>query len=264
MIATAASPEATRPRWRVVVADDESLARVRLRHLLDSDSRFEIVDESRNGSAAVDAILKTRPDVVFLDVAMPGLNGLEVAEAVAEENPIVVFVTAYDEHALRAFEVCALDYLLKPVDRERFRRTLARVDSLLAHGSRVSQDSGVRRILERAAVSTPYRSRFLVRSTRGHYFVRADDIEWAAADGNYVALHASGRVHLVRYTMKLFESQLNPARFKRVHRSAIVNIDCVRRFESRGHGEYLLQLASGARVLTSRAYAAHLNEWLRR
>jgi two-component system, LytTR family, response regulator len=249
---------------RAIVADDEALARERLRQLLARHPGWSIVAECRHGAEAVEAILDRQPDVVFLDIRMPGLDGLEVAEAVSgdeQRGPAIVFVSAYDEFALRAFDLSAVDYLLKPVDRERFDRALARVESRLASGEAGAR-TDVGALLHGMRPEQPYVHRFLVRSPRGYYFVRAEDVEWVEAEGNYAALHASGRRHLVRQTMKTLEARLDPATFARVHRSAIVNATRVARAESLGHGEYRLLLASGAQVDTSRAYSARVHELL--
>ena len=253
----------------VVIADDEPLARERLRHLLSNHPTWNIVAGCRNGVEAVDAILVLRPDVVFLDIRMPGLDGLEVAEAVAGDDadpsgqhPIVVFVTAFDAFALRAFDVNAADYVLKPIDRERFTRTLVRLETRLSAGvSSATADIGA--ILGELRPGRHYAHRLLVRSTRGYYFVQVADIEWVEAEGNYAALHVSDRVHLVRYTMKTLEQRLDPAIFARVHRSAIVNVSSIVRAEPLGHGEYRLHLERGAQLESSRAYAAQVQALLR-
>jgi two-component system LytT family response regulator len=250
---------------RAIVADDEALARERLRQLLARHPGWSIVAECRHGAEAVEAILDRQPDVVFLDIRMPGLDGLEVAEAVSgddeQRGPAIVFVSAYDEFALRAFDLSAVDYLLKPVDRERFDRALARVESRLASGEPGAR-ADVGALLHGMHPEQGYVHRFLVRSPRGYYFVRAEDVEWVEAEGNYAALHAGGRRHLVRQTMKTLEARLDPATFARVHRSAIVNATRVARAQSLGHGEYRLQLSSGAQVDTSRAYSARVHELL--
>jgi two-component system, LytTR family, response regulator len=251
---------------RAIVADDEALARERLRQLLQRHPGWSIVAECRHGAEAVEAILDRQPDVVFLDIRMPGLDGLEVAEAVSADDdqrgPAIVFVSAYDEFALRAFDLSAVDYLLKPVDRERFDRALARVESRLATGQAGAR-TDVGALLDGMRPEQPYVHRFLVRSPRGYYFVRAEDVEWVEAEGNYAALHAGGRRHLVRQTMKTLEARLDPAKFARVHRSAIVNVTQLARAESLGHGEFKLRLTSGALVDTSRAYSARVHELLR-
>jgi two-component system LytT family response regulator len=250
---------------RAIIADDEALARERLRQLLARHLEWSIVAECRHGAEAVEAILDRQPDVVFLDIRMPGLDGLEVAEAIAADDersgPAIVFVSAYDQFALRAFDLSAVDYLLKPIDRERFDRAIARVESRLTSGQ-VGARTDVGALLQGVRVEQPYVHRFLVRSPRGYYFVKAEDVEWVEAEGNYAALHAGGRRHLVRQTMKTLEARLDPATFARVHRSAIVNATRLARAESLGHGEYRLQLASGAQVDTSRAYSARVHELL--
>jgi two-component system LytT family response regulator len=193
---------------------------------------------------------------------MPALDGLEVAMALGERAPAVVFVTAFHEFAVRAFEVSAVDYLLKPVDRERFERALERAETRLAADAPVALDPALRQFLETLRADRAYPKRFLVRSARGHYFVRADEIEWVDAQENYVRLHAGGRAHLVRETMTALEARLNPETFVRVHRSAIVNIDRVERIEPHLRGEYLITLRDGTRITSSRAHSARLRELL--
>ena len=243
----------------VVIADDEPLARERLRQLLARHAGWTIAAECRTGPQAVDAILEHQPSVVFLDIRMPGLDGLEVADAIAGDEggpgPAIVFVTAYDEFALRAFDVSAADYLLKPIDRERFDRTIARLEARLRSGQAVSRPADVGAMLGDLRSDLPPLRRFLVRTPRGYHFVDVGDVEWVEAEGNYAALHAGGRVHLVRHTMKGLEARLDPATFVRVHRSAIVNVARVARAEPLGHGEYRLHMQSGARVETSRGYS---------
>ena len=262
------------PPLRVVVADDEPLARERLRLLLEPLPGWEIVAECEDGARAVEAIAATAPDLVFLDIRMPELSGIEVVEALAARPdapvPAVVFVTAHDAYALRAFDVHALDYLLKPVDHERLERALARVRArraacapTAAAGQGATLDPDLRAFLETLRDQHRYPARFLVRDARGLYFVRADDVEWVDAQGNYVGLHVGGRVHLVRETMRAMEAQLDPQRFVRVHRSAIVNLDHVQRLEPWVHGEYVVTLRDGTRLTSSRAHGARLHALLR-
>jgi two-component system LytT family response regulator len=252
---------------RIVLADDESLARERLRQLLTPYPAWTIVAECRNGPDAVEAILRHHPDVVFLDIRMPGLDGLEVAEAIradgespAMKGAAIVFVSAHDEFALRAFDVSAVDYLLKPIDRERFDRTVTRIEARLTSGQPTPPPGDAAALL--GSLPSAPRVRFLVRSTRGYYFVRTDDVEWIEAEGNYAGLHVGGRIHLVRHTMKMLESMLDPAKFVRVHRSAIVSLSRIARMEPLGHGEYRVFLQSGAIVDTSRAYSARVMQVL--
>jgi two-component system, LytTR family, response regulator len=253
---------------RVVIADDEPLARERLRMLLARRPEYRIVGECENGVQAVEAIAAERPDIVFLDIKMPALDGLEVVQALAEEGPggegpAVVFVTAFDEFAVRAFEVNALDYLLKPVDRPRLDRALERAEGRLTRTGGAGLDPAMRAFLETLRAERGLPSRFLVRGKAELYFVRADSIDWADAQGNYVRLHADGRAHLVRDTLKAFEARLDPARFVRIHRSAIVNIERVVRIEPYVNGEYVVTLRDGARLTTSRTHGARLHELLR-
>lgn len=249
---------------RALIADDEPLARARIRLLLEKHRRYEIVGEATNGTEAVEAIVSLAPDVIFLDIRMPGLSGIEVAQAVdAGEGPApaIVFVSAHDEFALAAFDVSAADYLLKPVERARFDRALERVEARIGGGARATPgdlDPAIRVALERLNADRTYPKRFLVRASKGLYFVQASDIEWVDAQGNYMRLHAAGKAHMVRATMKTFERQLDPDRFVRVHRSAIVAIDRIERIEPRDHGEYLITMKDGARLTSSRAHSEAL------
>jgi two-component system, LytTR family, response regulator len=259
---------------RVIIADDEPFARERLRMLLASHPAWRVVAECEHGLEAVEAIAREKPDLVFLDIRMPELSGIEVVEALetrfdqAHEGaphwaPTIVFVTAHEEYALRAFQVRALDYLLKPVDQERLDRTLAMVEERQASRLVAGIDPELRGFLETLRSERGYARRFLVRDARGGlYFVKAEDIEWVDARGNYVSLHAGGRAHLVRGTMKAFEARLDPANFVRVHRSAIVNLDRIQRLEPHGHGEYLVTLRDGTKLRTSRAHSARLQALL--
>ncbi len=259
---------AERALTSVVVADDEPLARERLHMLLAAHPAHEVVAECEDGAQAVEAIATLAPDLVFLDIRMPALSGIEVVEAlVAGEGPVpaVVFVTAHDEYALRAFEVSALDYLLKPVDQERLDRALAksawRAAAPAAAGAAL--DPALQAFLETLRAERAYPARFLVRDAKGLYFVRADEIERVDAEGNYVGLWAGGRRHLVRETMKGIEAKLDPSRFVRVHRSAIVNVDRVRRLEPWAHGEYVITMADGTTLTSSRTHGGRLQEMLR-
>jgi two-component system LytT family response regulator len=249
----------------VVIADDEPLARERIRMLLEPHGRYRVVAEAATGDEALAELRRHQPDLAFLDISMPGLSGVEVADQSSEESGrvAVVFVTAHDEFALRAFEVGALDYLVKPVDRERFDQTIARIERR-GHGSPVpTYREDLRALLESLTRESGFRKRFVIRTPKGHYFVSASDIEAAVADGNYVTLHAAGRAHLLRETMKGLEERLDPERFIRIHRSAIVNVDFISRIEPQGHAEYVVVTRGGLRVESSRAYADRLRLLLR-
>ena len=246
----------------MIIADDEPLARERLRMLLAGREGYQIVAECEDGVQAADRIAADQPDVVFLDINMPGLDGLDVADALGDTPTAIVFVTAFQEHAVRAFDVRAVDYLLKPVDRERFDRALTRIETHLVARGPAALDA-LRGFLQELRVQRPHPARFLVRSPRGHYFVRADEVDWVDAQGNYVRLHTGDRTHLVRDTMTAFEAKLDPETFVRVHRSAIVNVDRVERIEPYTRGEYVITLRGGTRLTSSRAHSRRLHQLMR-
>jgi len=249
----------TGSRTRVLIADDEPLARDRLRMLLSKEEWVEIAGECANGPEAVHAIQKLNPDLVFLDVQMPGATGFDVIESVgAERMPAVVFVTAYDRYALRAFDVHAIDYLLKPFDRERFQQALTRARQ---HIERKDAGELERRLLElvqdlRSSPSRP--ERFVIKSGGRVFFVRTDEIDWIEAAGNYVKLHVGAEAHLLRETMNALEAQLDPDVFFRIHRCHIVNIERVKELQPWFNGEYVVFLRSGARLTLSRGYREKL------
>ena len=249
---------------RILVADDEPLARERIRGLLARLPAYEIVAECGDGASTVEAILRERPDIVLLDIRMPELDGFEVLAALEgmEAAPAVVFTTAHSEYAVRAFEVRATDYLLKPFDRARLERALVSAAERRARAP-AQVDEDLRAILGSLRARERYPPRFLVRSSGEMYFVRAADIDWVDAQGNYVRLHAAGRTHLVRDTMKEFAAKLDPSVFVRVHRSAIVNIDRIARLEPYVHGEYVITLRDGTRLTSSRAHSEGLHSLLR-
>jgi two-component system LytT family response regulator len=258
--------------YAVLLADDEPLARRRLRALLARHAGYAVVGECEDGAEALERIAELRPDLVFLDIHMPELDGVAVAEAVAAQDaalaPAIVFVTAYDAHAVRAFDLNAVDYVLKPVDVERFDRALARASARLAArraGDAGAQDGdpALRAVLAELRPAPQYPARFVVRDAKGLYFVKADEIERVDAEGNYVGLWARGRRHLVRETMKGIEGKLDPARFVRVHRSSIVNVDRVRRLEPWAHGEYVITMEDGTKITSSRTHGGRLQDLLR-
>ena len=271
-------PRANTALIRIVVADDEPLARQRIRSLLEDRPDVVIVGEARDGAEAVDLILRERPDVVFLDVKMPELDGFEVIAALEEMSrrdddttapsaaPAIVFVTAFDEFAVKAFEVRALDYLLKPFDRARLDRALENASArrAVARDASAGFDAPLRELLAMLRSEERRDERFLIRSGHRMYFILASDVDWADAAGNYVRLHAHGRAHLFRDTMKALETRLDPRRFVRIHRSAIVNIDRIAQIEPYVHGEYVVTMRDGTRLTSSRAHSAGLRGLLER
>ena len=248
---------------RVLIVDDEPPARQRLLDLLRKDSQVQTILEAENGAAAVETIRIKRPDIVFLDVQMPELDGLGVIDALGTAHmPITIFVTAYDEHAIRAFEANALDYLLKPFSDERFETAMARVKSRL--DERGMREFG-RRVLEmvsRAPSRQPWLDRLVVKAAGVTRFIRAADIDWIESAGVYVNLHVGARELLYRGALHDLARRLDPMRFVRVHRSAIVNIDSVSHLEPISHGEFEVVLKNGSRSKISRTYRAQLEKRL--
>ena len=232
---------------KVVIVDDEPLAREGLRTLLSGDRDIEVVAECADGQAAVEAIRRTKPDIVFLDVQMPDVDGFDVLRALAGETlPAVVFVTAYDKYALRAFDVHAVDYLLKPFHDERFAEALARAKA--RRGEDMSER--IARLLDERK---PKIMRVLVKTGGRVLFIRADEIDWIEAADYYVKLHVAGKVHMLRESMAALEARLDPEVFFRVHRSAIVNLERVRELQPFSRREHVLVLRDGTRLRLTRS-----------
>jgi two-component system LytT family response regulator len=246
---------------RALIVDDEPLARrgvvLRLKKFRD----VEVVGECGDGASAVEQILQLSPDVVFLDVQMPGMDGFEVLRALPKESmPAVIFLTAYEQHALRAFEVHALDYLLKPVNDERFSDAVGRARQAGDADSRTRMAERIRSMLDRKPAK--YVGHFSVRVGSRIQLVRTDDIEWIAAAGDYAELHGAGGCHLVRETMNSLEEKLDPTEFLRIHRSRIVRARCIRELRSIDNREYLVKLKDGSEHRSGRSFADRLDSWL--
>jgi two-component system LytT family response regulator len=243
---------------RCLIVDDEPLARERLRDLLSGEAGVEIAGECADGRKAVAAIRKLAPDLVFLDVQMPGLDGFGVLEELApEEIPAVIFVTAYDQYALRAFDAQALDYLLKPFDRERFRRALGRAREQFRR-PRGEIEPRLLALLEHLEARKPHLERLVIKSAGRIYFLRAAEVDWIEAAGNYVRLHSGKEAHLLRETMNHLETRLDPRRFLRIHRSTIVNIERIKELHPWFQGEHVVILRDGVRLTLGRAYRGRL------
>jgi two-component system, LytTR family, response regulator len=239
---------------RTLLVDDEPLAREGMRmHLADQDD-VEIVGESGDGEEAVQAIEALQPDLVFLDIQMPGLDGFDVLEALEPPLPHVVFVTAYDEFALRAFDAHALDYLLKPVDADRLERALDRVRERIGAPKREDVDSRVLTLLEDLRSRGNHLRRIAVRTGSRLVIVRTEEIDWIEAASNYAQLHVGEKTYTVRETMAGLETKLDPEQFIRVHRSMIVRIDRIRELEPLFQGDYLILMKDGTRLTSSRTY----------
>ena len=240
---------------RVLIVDDEQLARDGLRLLLAADPEVAAIEEARGGRDAVARISAEPPDLVLLDVQMPGIDGFGVVEQIgADRMPAVVFVTAHDRYAVQAFELSALDYLLKPVTGPRFARALARAKARLAQRTAADASQQIRNLL--ATVASPQRTlrRIAVRDGDTTTFVDVDAIDWIAAAENYVELHVGPEHHLVHVAISTLEKSLDPARFLRIHRSAIVQIDRISALRPALHGEYVITLTSGATLRSGRTY----------
>jgi two-component system, LytTR family, response regulator len=246
---------------RVLIVDDESVARRRIRRLLAAEPDVSIVGECADGASALSAIAKNRPDVAFLDVQMPGLDGFGVVRSLTPaELPAIVFVTAHDRYALRAFDVQAIDYLLKPFTRERFRTALARARERL-HG-RAERDR-VERLIDHLSASKHYPSRVAVRTGDRFVVVEWRDVDWIEAADNYVTLHAGAREYLIRDTLASIERQLDPDRFTRIHRSTIVQIDRIVELHPATHGDFDVVLRNGSRLTLTRTWRDGVQRRLR-
>jgi two-component system LytT family response regulator len=248
---------------RVISVDDEPLARERVSALIRQTAGLELVGEGRNGLEALDLISALSPDLLFIDVEMPELTGFGVVAALEGPRlPGVVFVTAFERYALRAFDVGAIDYLHKPVNRPRFDAAVARARERLARASEADRQAVMAGAAELER-ERGYRTRFVVRQGASHRFVPVADVEWIDAADNYVQLHVAGRAHLVRGTLQDVARELDPSRFVRVHRSALVAVDRITRIRPRDSGGYVIELSTGTEVRASRRYAEDVRALLR-
>jgi two-component system LytT family response regulator len=242
-----------------LIVDDEPLAREGLRLLLSIDPDVSAIREARDGREAVAAIREFSPDLLFLDVQMPEMDGFAVVRNIgAEHMPAVVFVTAHDQYAIRAFEINALDYLLKPVMEERFVKTLARAKSRISSRAAANSSQQIISLLETIASPRSYLKRLAVRAAGKTEFVEVEDIDWMEAAENYVEVHAGRTTRLLHVTMNALEKSLDPENFLRVHRSVIVNVGRIKNLEPDAHGEYAITLRDGVRLQSGRTYSGRL------
>ncbi|HEY0024778.1 MAG TPA: LytTR family DNA-binding domain-containing protein [Longimicrobium sp.] len=249
---------------RVLIVDDEALARERIRSLLDPETGFRVVGEAENGSAAAAAVRELSPDLVFLDIQMPGLDGFGVVEEVGVRNmPLTVFVTAFDQHALRAFDVHALDYLLKPFDRERFLETLGRVRDQLSQRNQALITDRLEQVLQTLNRGSSFVDQFTIRTGVRHTIVHVEDVNLITSEGNYLRLHTAGKSYLLREQMGRIEEQLDPGEFVRIHRSTIVRTSLITEVESVFQGEYVVILRDGTRLGSSRGCREKLERAVR-
>jgi two-component system LytT family response regulator len=248
---------------RTLIIDDEPLARRRVRKLLGADLDFDIIGDCANGREAIQEILAQKPQLVFLDVQMPEINGFDVIEAIGEtELPMVVFVTAYDKYAVRAFEVHAVDYLLKPFDRARFDKAIQQVKLRLRTEDSGELSTRTLALLEAFRATTNYLERFIIKTGGRVFFIKTDEIDWLEAEGKYVRIHTGKDSHLLREAIGNIEARLDPKKFLRIHRSHIVNIERIKELESWFHNEYRVILRDGTKLMMSRSCRKRLGELL--
>jgi two-component system LytT family response regulator len=250
-------------RIRVLVVDDEAPARKGLMDLLRKDSDVAEILEAPDGIAAVELIQKEKPDLVLLDVQMPEVNGFSVIDALGpEQMPLTIFVTAHDQYAVQAFGVDAVDYLLKPVEDERFERAMARAKSQLALSQYPRLGENIMRLAAERALTTGYLDRLVVKTRGVTQFVAAAEIDWIGAAGAYSALHIQGMESLCRLHLRELADRLDPTRFFRIHRSTIINIRRVAQLEPVSHGDFEVLMKDGARLCLSRTYRGDLEKRL--
>ena len=246
---------------RALVVDDEPLARDMIREMLAEDSEVEIVAECVNGREAVDAIKSQRPDLVFLDIQMPELGGFEVLESLdPQSTPYVIFVTAYDQYAVRAFEVHAFDYLLKPFDHERFDAAWQRVKDQIKLDQTGERDRHILALLEELKTGPRHLERLVIKNGGRVFFLNVQDVHCIESEGNYVRVYDNQKGYLLRETISSLEGQLDPKQFLRIHRSAIVKIDRIKEMQPWFHGEYRIIMENGKQLALSRNYRSNLQE----
>ncbi len=248
---------------RTLVADDEPLARRRLVRLLERESDAELVAACGTGLDAVEAVKRYTPDLLFLDVQMPGMDGFGVLEALGPDiPPAVVFVTAFDAYAIQAFDANALDYLLKPFDADRFHRTFQRAQDRLRRPDSGGAPAQLTALLESLTRQRNTAERLAIRTDGRVYFVRVADIDWIETASNYVRLHSGKASHLLRESMSSLETRLDPERFLRIHRTTVVNVERLRELQPWFSGEFIAILQDGTRLKVSRGYRDRVARWL--
>jgi two-component system LytT family response regulator len=244
---------------RAVIVDDELLARKFIRRMLKHEPDWELVGEASNGKEAVETIRTQKPDIVFLDVQMPEMDGFAVLEKVGlGQLPDIVFTTAYESYAIRAFELHALDYLLKPFDHERFRDAIRHARERLQSRQQEDGRRQIGALLERISSKQPYLDRFIIKADGRITFLNTREIDWIEADDKYVHLHTGKGTRMVRQTLTAMETQLDPARFVRIHRSAMVNIERIKELQPLFNGEYSLLMEDKTKLTLSRTYKEKL------
>jgi two-component system LytT family response regulator len=248
--------------FKVLIVDDERLSRRRIRRLLTLDPECSLMGECANGGEALGMLAASRPDIVFLDVQMPEPDGFAVARALTGTPALVVFVTAFDDYALRAFEVHAFDYMLKPFEGRRFLECLGRAKARISRDRCGTPDGRLFELFEKMSKTRRAPDRIAVRDNGRVVFLKLEDIDWIEASDNYVCLHSGGDTHVVRQTMSELEAQLDPAKFLRVHRSAIVNLDRIRELQPWFRGDYRVILRNGTELTLTKNHREKLEAQL--
>jgi two-component system, LytTR family, response regulator len=244
-----------------LIVDDEPLARDRIKRFLRDEDGIRLIGECKNGVEAIDTIGREKPDLVFLDIQMPEKNGFDVIRSFDPKDlPTIIFVTAYDQYALQAFDVHALDYLLKPFNRERIKRAVARAREHLDHKRMGNIDERLNALIADIRSERKYLDRLVVKAVGRVFFLKIDEIDWIEAAGNYVKLHVGREAHMIRETMNGIESKLDPAKFLRIHRSTVVNIDRIKELHPMFSGDYAVILRNGTELALSRNYRERFTE----
>ncbi|MEM9000400.1 MAG: LytTR family DNA-binding domain-containing protein [Bacteroidota bacterium] len=248
---------------KTLIVDDEVLAREKLALFLQEENDFEIVGQCTNGIEVLKMLDQAYPDLLFLDIQMPEMDGMELLRNIdVQKIPCIILVTAYDNYAIKAFEYHALDYLLKPFDRERFLMTIKRIrEQMLLYGKE-GHNTQLLSYLKASLPNQKYMEKVVVKDGGKIFFVKTKDIEWVESAGNYLKLHVGKSVHMIRETMNAFEKKLNPQVFVRVHRSSLINIDTIHNLESWGNTEFTITLTSGDKVQSGRSYYTAIRQKL--
>lgn len=248
---------------KTLIVDDESLAREKLAIFLQEEDDFEIVNQCTNGLEALELLQQFSPDLLFLDIQMPEMDGMELLRNIdVQKIPCIILVTAYDHYAIKAFEYHALDYLLKPFDRERFQLTLGRVKEQMVLHQQGTHNHQLLNYLKESLPNEKHLEKVVVKDGGKIFFVKTKDIEWVESAGNYLKLHVGKNVHMIRETMNAFEQKLNPQEFVRVHRSSLVNIEAIDNLEGWGNTEFIITLQSGHKVQSGRSYYSSIRQKL--